>query len=273
MKKIKFLFWNIYKKNFIDVLSELIIENEIDIMAMAECENLDVQALLNELHRQDYDMKNIEICPESSNIKLLAKNKVRITPKEEKKRFSTYTVWQNDDLILLTVLHLDSALYKEESARDFMAARICQQIAKIEDEVYGTEERKGIVMGDFNLQPYSYGIAGISAFNATMSISKAKKKYRITNEEKMLFYFNPMWKLMGDNTLVQGSYYNNNDSQDKSIFWYAYDSVLLRPYLIDKLNWECFNYVLETENHSLIKKETINKNDYSDHLPVKFEIM
>lgn len=161
MKKIKFLFWNIYKKNFIDVLSELIIENEIDIMAMAECENLDVQALLNELHRQDYDMKIIEICPESSNIKLLAKNKIRITPKEEKKRFSTYTVWQNDDLILLNVLHLDSALYKEESARDFMAARICQQISKIEDEVYGTEERKGIVMGDFNLQPYSYGIAGI----------------------------------------------------------------------------------------------------------------
>lgn len=78
---------------------------------------------------------------------------------------------------------------------------------------------------------------------------------------------------MGDNALIQGSYYSNSDSQDKSIFWYAYDSVLLRPYLIDKFNWENFQYVSETENHSLMKKETINKNDYSDHLPVKFEIM
>lgn len=190
-RKIRILFWNIYKKNFIDVLSEVIIENEIDIIAMAECENLDVQTLLNELHRQDYDMKLVEICPESPDIKLLAKNEVRIISKEEKKRFSTYKVWQNDDLILLTVLHLDSALYKEESARNAKAARICQQIEKIENEVYGKGERKGIVIGDFNLQPYSYGIAGIFSFNATMSISKAKKKYRKTIDEEFLFYFNP----------------------------------------------------------------------------------
>lgn len=272
-RKIIILFWNIYKKNFIDILSEVIIENEIDIIAMAECENLDVQILLNELHRQDYNMKLVEICPESPDIKLLAKNEIRITSKEEKKRFSTYKVWQNDDLILLTVLHLDSALYKEENARDFMAANICQQITKIEDEVYGTKERKGIVIGDFNLQPYSYGIAGRSAFNATMSISKAKKKYRMFDDEKNLFYFNPIWKLMGDNTLIQGSYYNNTDSQDKSIFWYAYDSILIRPYLIDKFNWDNFQYVSGTESHSLMKKETINKDDYSDHLPVKFEIV
>ena len=86
------------------------------------------------------------------------------------------------------------------------------------------------------------------------------------------FYFNPVWKLMGDNTLVQGSYYNNEDSQDKSIYWYAYDAVLLRPYFIDKFNWNKFQYVFETKKHSLISGETINKKEYSDHLPIIFEI-
>ena len=273
VKKIKILFWNIYKKNPLDVLSEIIVENELDIVAMVECENLDVQALLNELHKQNYDMQLIQFSPENSDIKLLAKFGVKVIPKEEKKRFSTYKFWQNDDLILLTVLHLESALHKEESARNNKAARISRQIEKIEDEVYGETERKGIVIGDFNLQPYSDGIAGIFSFNATMSIYKAKKKYRESEGEKLLFYFNPIWKLMGDNVLVQGSYYNSSDSQDKSIFWYSYDSVLLRPYLIDRFNWDNFKYVSETENHSLMNKENINKRDYSDHLPVKFEIM
>lgn len=84
--------------------------------------------------------------------------------------------------------------------------------------MYGEKERKGIEIGVFNLQPYSDGIVGILSFNVTMSICKVKKKYRESEGEKLLFYFNPIWKLMGENALVQGSYYNCSDSQDNSIF-------------------------------------------------------
>lgn len=269
---INILFWNIYKKNLINVLAEIIMENQIDIIAMAECENLDVQTLLNHLHAREYFMKLVEICPENEDIKVLAKNCIKITPKEENKRFSTYQVWNNEDLVLLSVLHLDSGLFKEESARNIRAERISKQIEKIELEVYGDNERKGIVIGDFNLQPYSDGIANVFSFNATRSISKAKKVYREVDKEKCWFYFNPVWKLMGDNALVQGSYYSNEDGQDKSIFWYAYDAVLLRPYFIDRFNWDNFRYIFRTENHALVSAETINKKDYSDHLPILFEI-
>lgn len=270
---IKILFWNIYKKNFIDVLVEVITENQIDIIAMVECQKLDAQALINHLHTKAYDMKLVEICPENADIKLFAKIDLRITPKQENERFSVYKIKQDEETFLLTVLHLDSALYKEEVARDRRAALVSQQIEKIEDEIYRDGERKGIVVGDFNLQPYSYGVAGIDSFNATMSICKAKKIYRETGKNKKLFYFNPVWKLMGDNTLVQGSYYNNNDSQDKSIYWYAYDSVLLRPFFIDKFNWDTFGYITSTHSYSFVNKETINKSRYSDHLPILFEII
>lgn len=272
MKCINILFWNIYKKNFIDILCEIIIENKVDIIAMAECENLDVQALINHLHMKGYFMKSVEICPENNDIKVLAKDSINISPKEENKRFSTYQIRHKGELFLLSVLHLDSGLYKEENARNKRAERISKQIEKIEYEVYGDDERKGIVIGDFNLQPYSDGIMNVFSFNATMSISKAKKLYREVDNEKCWFYFNPVWKLMGDNTLVQGSYYNNEDGQDKSIFWYAYDAVLLRPYFIDRFNWDNFRYVFKTEKHSLLNIETINKKEYSDHLPILFEI-
>lgn len=91
-------------------------------------------------------------------------------------------------LILLSVLHLDSGLFKEESARNKRAERISRQIEKIELEVYG------------------------------------------------------------DNALVQGSYYNNEDGQDKSIFCYAYDAVLLRPFFVDRFNWDTFHYISRTKN-------------------------
>ncbi len=253
-------------------MCEIIIENQIGIIAMAECNNLDVQALINHLRVQGYMMKIIEICPENEDIKVLANNNIKISPKEENKRFSTYQIWHGEDLILLSVLHLDSGLFKEESARNMRAERISRQIEKIELEVYGENERKGIVIGDFNLQPYSDGVANVFSFNATMSIAKARKVYREVDKEKFWFYFNPIWKLMGDNALVQGSYYNNEDGQDKSIYWYAYDAVLLRPYFIDRFNWDNFKYISRTKNHSLLSAETINKKDYSDHLPILFEI-
>ena len=217
-------------------------------------------------------MKLAEVCPENNDIKVFAKENIHIMPKVENKRFSTYQICSNDDLILLSVLHLDSALFKEESARNMRAERISKQIEKIEDEVYGDKARKGIVIGDFNLQPYSDGIINVLSFNATMSICKAKKIYRETDDEKRLFYFNPIWKLMGDNTLVQGSYYSSGGGQDKSLYWYAYDEVLLRPYFIDKFNWNNFRYVIKTENHIFVNNEKINKKTYSDHLTILFEI-
>ena len=260
----------INKKNFINILCEIIIENNIDIIAMAECQNLDVQSLINHLQLQGYIMRLVEVCPENDDIKVLAKEGIRISPKSENKRFSTYQILNDDDVILLSVLHLESGMYKEESAR--RAERISRQIEKIEDEVYGGKERKGIVVGDFNLQPYSDGIINVFSFNATMSASKARKIYREADDEKRLFYYNPVWKLMGDNALVQGSYYNSGDGQDKSLYWYAYDAVLLRPFFIDRFNWDNFRYVFKTETHSLMNVEAINKNDYSDHLPILFEI-
>lgn len=217
-------------------------------------------------------MKLAEVCPENDDIKVFAKANIHIMPKVENKRFSTYQICSNDDLILLSVLHLDSALFKEESARNMRAERISKQIEKIEDEVYGDKVRKGIVIGDFNLQPYSDGIINVFSFNATMSICKAQKIYREADDEKRLFYFNPIWKLMGDNTFVQGSYYSSGDGQDKSLYWYAYDEILLRPYFIEKFNWNNFRYVIKTENHIFVNNEKINKKTYSDHLPILFEV-
>lgn len=250
----------------------MIVENNIDIAALVETETLDIQGLLNSLKMQSQDWKLLEICPET-NIKILTKSNVHLSVHKEDKNFVTYKIYEGEEIFLFHVVHFPSPLHLEECARDMRAINVSQVLRKIEEGIFNKSEYKSIIVGDFNLQPYSHGIASVHGFNATMSIPKAKKLFRKIAGEPKLFYFNPTWKLMGDNKNAQGTYYNNIDQQDKSIFWYTFDELLIRPYFIDRFNWDYFEIVERTKGYEFLRNEVIDKARYSDHLPIKFEII
>ena len=266
------MFWNVYKKNLIAPLLQVILENDIDIVALAETENLDIQGVIHSLALQSQDWKVLKIYPES-DIRVLTRMYKHISVHREDKRFASYKIFDGKEIFLLHVVHLASPMHLKECARDLRAVNISQVLRKIEDGIFSGSEYKSIVVGDFNLQPYSQGISSIHGFNATMSIPIAKKIFRKAEGEPKLFYFNPTWKLMGDNKTAQGTYYNSSDQQDKSIFWYAFDELLIRPYFIDRFNWEYFGIVEKTESYQFVSREMIDKSNYSDHLPIKFEIV
>lgn len=259
-------------KNLIGPIAQLIFENNIDIVALVEAKSLDIQGLFNELLLNGQRWKIVEICP-VSDIKLIVKYDIHISAHQESERFSAYKLYNGEELYLLNVLHLDCAMFLDEAGRSDRAFHTSEVLRKIEESIFGNKEYKTITIGDFNLQPYSQGVAGYYGFNATMSEYKAKQISRVIAKEKKYFYFNPMWKLMGDNRLVQGTYYNTSDQQGRSIFWYTFDELLIRPSLIDKFNWQFFDIVEKTKNHNFIKNGIINKTEYSDHLPLKFEIL
>ena len=269
----KIIFWNIYKKELSLAIAEMIYQYEADIVVLAESENLSGSKLISQMHERKQEWNEIVIKAEG-NIKVFAKKQFNIIPHKEEKHFSSYKIYQNNTVLLMNTVHLPSAMFKDENARDHFAGRISQQIEKIEESIFKQEEKRySFVVGDFNLQPYSYGIAGVDAFNATMSMENAKTTGRIVNGERCLFYYNPMWQLLGKRENVYGSYYSESDQQDKSMYWYSFDEVLLRPLLIDKFEWTYFSYITEINEMSLLKNGKIDKDKYSDHLPLKFEIM
>lgn len=239
---------------------------------MVETETLDISTLINALKFQSQDWKVLEILPET-DIKVLAKTNVPISVHREDKHFVSYKITNENQVFLLYVVHLSSPIHLEEYARDLRAIHISQILRKIEENTFDDAEYKSIIVGDFNLQPYSMGLSSVHGFNATMSIPKAKKIFRKVDDEPKLFYFNPTWKLMGDHRNAQGTYYHCSDQQDKSIFWYSFDEVLIRPYFIDRFNWDYFSIIEETEHYKFISNEIIDKTNYSDHLPFKFEII
>jgi len=88
----------------------------------------------------------------------------------KKKHFSCYKLLDSNEVLLLFVVHLPSGMYKEEVARSNYAINISKLMSKLEEKQFNNCVYKSIVIGDFNLQPYSQGIMGIHGFNATMSI-------------------------------------------------------------------------------------------------------
>lgn len=246
-------------------------ENNIDVVALVEVGQLEIKNLLDSLKLQGCQWKTVEVCPKE-DIRLLAKKEVSISVHQEENRYSSYKIFIGEEIYLLHVVHLPSPTKLEESARYDKALTISRLLRKIEKNLYGNDEYKSMIVGDFNLQPYSRGVAGVYGFNATMSASKAMKKSRKVDGELKYFYFNPIWKLMGDNRIVQGTYYNSSDQQGKSIYWYSFDQLLIRPFFIEKFNWDYFDIVEKTKSYQFIRNEIIDKRNYSDYLPLKFEI-
>lgn len=273
MRVIKVLFWNLYNKNLISPLIDLIQENKTDVVTLAEATNLDISALLNHFKLNGEDWKDIQFSS-TNDIRVLAKKEVNIIPFKEEKHYSIYKIKKNEYVdCLLIVVHLLSKMNKSNEVQYNRAYNIARELNKYEQELFGGNERRTIVVGDFNMQPYESGICSGYGFNATMSAFHASKKTRKVNGEITYFYYNPMWALMGANKCVQGSYYNSSDKDDNAIYWYSFDSVLLRPYYIEKFNWDYFSIVEKTERYNFVTNTIIDKSRYSDHLPIKFEIL
>ena len=245
---------------------------------LAEADNLDLQYLIDQMAMHEKKFAKKEMMPKNKGIMLLAGEGLKAYVYKEEKHFSVYKMHEEKQNYLLVVLHLTSAMFKNESSRAQKVNIISSTINKLEESCNDEAQKAGennyhtIVVGDFNLQPFSDGIIGVYGFNAVMDVNIAKKISRTVDDRQVNFYYNPMWHLMGKREGIPGTYYSYSDQEDKSFYWYTYDQVLLRPALIDHFVWEEFMIVMRIGNRDLIRSGKIYKERYSDHLPIKFEV-
>lgn len=275
--KIKCLFWNINKKDLAEEIADCATENHIDIIITAESETLNVDHMLSELHKRKSRFERKEVLPVKEDIKLFAKETLEVTVYKEDKHVSLFKVHEKKRNYLLAVVHFSSAMYKSEESRGRRVDDLARFIEKQEEDCnkergISEEEYQTIVVGDFNLHPFSAGIIGCHGFQAVYDVRAAKKGSRIVENEERRFYYNPMWDIMGKHSGIMGTYYCESDQDDRSFYWYTFDQVLIRPILIDRFVWDEFAVITEISGKTLLQNGKINKNTYSDHLPIKFEI-
>lgn len=156
---------------------------------------------------------------------------------------------------------------------------------------------KVMIMGDFNLNPYEelmYHNGKIEG-DHLLTFPSRKSFYHLSNRHDHFFY-NPMWLVMGDQRVVSVPDYHPSRFRsnytylvvEKSKFellkvinyeknYNVLDGVLLAkdltPYFEDKI-WIKDSFLEHSGSISLLNNDglTLNKDLYSDHLPIIFEL-
>ena len=94
----------------------------------------------------------------------------------------------------------------------------------------------------------------------------ANKVSRKVDGEIYKYFYNPMWRLMGDDSNdFLGTYYYRAGSI--SYFWNTFDQVLLRHSLLGNFNSKNVSIISRIRHRNLIVNNKIDKF-FSDHLPI-----
>lgn len=261
------LFWNINKKPLLKEIVSLCHANEVDILILAECELSDVtilQAINPNIERKylapfnpsSYLSFFYRYPPESiSLIRDYGRTAMRrISPPIGK----DFTV---------VALHLPSKLRMQDQEQVFECVRIAQLIEEAEKRI---GHNRTLVIGDFNMNPFETGVVSADGFHAVMDRNVANKTSRKVQGKECKYFYNPMWKLMGNDVNdALGTYYYR--SGRVAYFWNTFDQVLLRPSLLDYFKSEDISIVSRVGQKSLLRNHKINQS-FSDHLPIMIKL-
>ena len=258
------LFWNINKKPLLEEIEELCHDNDIDILILAECQLSNAQILpaINSNSKNEYR----KLFNPVSNLSLFCRHPPiqSVTLIQDEKRIIIRGIsLANGNSFTLVALHLPSKLYKSDIEQGVHSPRVARRIEEAENKV---GHDRTLVIGDFNMNPFEVGMVSAEAFHAVMDRNIANKVSRKVDGEIYKYFYNPMWRLMGDDSNdFLGTYYYRAGSI--SYFWNTFDQVLLRHSLLGNFNSKNVSIISRIRHRNLIVNNKIDKF-FSDHLPI-----
>lgn len=269
-----FLFWNIEKKdNFFDLICEIVKDNSIGILMLAEFPEGKQESLERLLRLQNSSYKYIKPIKEKVKVEVFTSlPKKYLYYVEDERRFSVLR-YHNNGLnkdFNVVVCHLISKVNIEVATQTFEARNIANSIINVENRL---RNDLTIVCGDLNMNPFEEGLAGCDTFNAVMSKVIAQNVTRRVSGNDYKMFYNPMWSFFGDNGrgAAHGTIYYN-PYKPVQYYWNIFDQVLIRPSVIPYFVDRYLDIVTCSKTKSLLTTDHNMKTVYSDHLPIKFTI-
>lgn len=267
------LFWNIKKKaNVTTILSEIIREENIDIVAFAEFPLGSVDVFKNELLNVNPSFNYLTPFRPGKVEIFYIDGTVDIVNSYNGKRISVNKVHSNIDNedYYFVFCHLKDALMTDRAQLPSYARFTVKEIINFENEV---RSKRTIVCGDFNMNPYEQAMLEVDGFNAMLTSSIALKRTRNVEGQSYEMFYNPMWGLFGDlhNQDVSGTFYHAPGEPIQQ-FWHIIDQVIMRPDVIPVFDKQQLKIVTKGQNYNLLNRNNNISNHYSDHLPLKFTL-
>lgn len=223
------------------ILANLARRHNVDVLVLAECPvgDSDLLAVLNAKNPVPFSSPDpASLC---ERLVILPRFPTRFL--KRKSEGTKYTAREirlpGMPRILLFAVHFGSKLHRSGEGQGMSLPDFRSVIRMVEREA-GHE--RTVVFGDFNMNPFEFGVVDARGLNAVMTREIAARKTRTVDAGAYPFFYNPMWSCFGDSTHEAhppGSpahepagtcYYPAAES--KWYYWNMFDQVLLRPDLL-----------------------------------------
>ncbi len=274
----KVFYWNINKNNdsFINVLKSK--SKGCDILLLVE------SFIDDDLIHKKLGLKRIQSKSDFDENQFTPKLYSRINcnlehySTNESKRFCLYLLQTNEyGEILIGTIHFPSKLEYDNQTQYELAQKYVNWLNDIEMQ---RGHKRTLVFGDFNMNPFELGMIKPTSFNATLSYDVAKKDEKRTfHFSKYEYFYNPMWNWLGDrrhNTgskKIPGTYFYKTTSDIHQIYWNVFDKVIVRPNIIDIIDYSSLKVIEAIPESMLISGKSTKKNvKFTDHLPIVFNL-
>ena len=255
----KIMFWNTYKNTSINqVICEIAREKDVDIIVLAEYQD-DIQNLIGALNMQPYVTLGCD------RIKIIGRKK-GVEPGIQGIRYSIQII---ENKYILCAIHLPSQMssgYQER--RNIVIRTILKDIQDVEEKL-GT--KRSIILGDFNEDPYEDGCLSATNFHGLPCLNDTLRNYRTIEGKQFEMFYNPMWSLFGDFNSPPGTYYYAG-SDPKCSYWHIFDQVMIRSCLKSEFIKDSLEIIVKVGERTLLNEKGQPNKEYSDHLPIVFEI-
>jgi hypothetical protein len=271
----RFLFWNTNRKDLTEQIVRLCCDYDVDVLILAENGAEDSKIVQN--LNSGVERKYFALAPQFDRITFIHRYPERcfkpclIRPVTSSWPIPNVILKSPIGLdVLLIALHLPSKLYKNEYDQRHYACEIMSEIRFFESKI---GHLRTVVVGDFNMNPFEAGLTAFDAFHSVMDRKIALKGQRSIRNNDSAFFYNPMWRLMGNSVDNPPGTYYYKSSGVVELFWHTFDQVLIRPSLVERFAEEKLTIVRKSGDDSLENKNgKPDKTRFSDHFPLFFEI-
>jgi len=262
------VFWNVKKNELTDCLIEMIMENDIDLLVLAEYTGnvKDLCESVNAVSQKQYNvLPNNNGC---RRIYGLVSNEYIVELLFEHAHYQLISARSHkyDYDIVVAMIHARSQLEAGAGVQRMEISQFYSDIVEYEESL---DCKHTLAIGDFNISPFEdwcFGASGMHAIPFRDAVAKDTRKVLFKSYRK---FYNPTWRLFGNKSAPYTTYYCNRTGEAENLYWYAFDQVIVRPSLVDAFDDESLKIITSTANHILLKKDQTPDNiNYSDHLPL-----
>ena len=258
-----FLFWNMNRQPALEELRALADQHRVDMFVLADCRMSDVQLLkgLNTGRAAKFTLP----VHRSGLIKILMRYpRNALQPVRDSGRVAIRRLVPpiGQDLIIVAA-HLRSKLRQKPSDQEAECRRVAGYIKEAEARV---GHKRTVVLGDLNVDPFEIGVCQSDGLHAVMDRATAARGSRVVQGEEYVFFYNPMWSLLGDQSSGPPGSYFYDSGTDLNYYWHTFDQVLVRPQLLPGISQGDVQVLTEAGDIPLLSG--IGRPTPSDHLPV-----